>query len=344
MTAAFDCPKCGAPLSFEPQPGQETVECPYCHENVIIPDDLRVQPPPAPKADAETLAELAQLQREEVQAPQPRRPSRLRQVITILVISLFVVPFVIGMISGIIESITGRSSSSASSDTSTSFSVSDSATATVETKATSAVITSMLKQEQNWPASFTDKFTDNSHKWDTGDARDSYINGNRSISNGAYTWKITAVQSTSDFSMPTMPDEKDFYASVDMNLVSMPVDDPNADAGMVFRDNATDQTWYYFSVNNTGQYYFGWYDGNNWSSLIPDTDSSAIHVGQTNRLTVGVQGSQFIFLINGQVVDHFIDDNLKSGVIGLGVNLPQTGDKATVKFSNFTVLSPPQKP
>ena len=174
--------------------------------------------------------------------------------------------------------------------------------------------------------------------------RDSYINGNRSISDGAYTWKVTTVQSTSDFAMPDMPDQQDFYASVDLNLVSMPQDDQDADAGMVFRDSSTDQTWYYFSVNSMGQYYFGWFDGTDWFTLIPETDSAAIHVGQTNRLTVGVQGSQFIFLINGQMVDHFIDDNLKSGQIGVGINLPKTGDKATVKFSNFTVLSAPQKP
>ena len=78
--------------------------------------------------------------------------------------------------------------------------------------------------------------------------------------------------------------------------------------------------------------------------MIPETDSSAIHIGQTNRLTVGAQGSQFIFLINGQMVDHFIDDSLKSGTIGVGINLPQADEKATVEFSNFTVLSPAPKP
>jgi len=116
-------------------------------------------------------------------------------------------------------------------------------------------------------------------------------------------------------------------------------DDPNADAGLVFRDNSDDQTWYYFSVNDKGQYYFGWYNGTDWYTLIPETDSTAIHPGQTNRLAVGAQGSQFIFLINGQMVDHFIDDNLKSGIIGVGVNLPEKGEKAILEFANFTVLS-----
>ena len=78
--------------------------------------------------------------------------------------------------------------------------------------------------------------------------------------------------------------------------------------------------------------------------MIPETDSSSIHIGQANRLSVGAQGSQFIFLINGQMVDHFIDENLKSGNIGVGLNLPQTGEKATVEFSNFTVSSPASTP
>jgi hypothetical protein len=39
------------------------------------------------------------------------------------------------------------------------------------------------------------------------------------------------------------------------------------------------------------------------------------------------------------MVDHFIDDNLKSGIIGVGVNLPEKGEKAILELANFTVLS-----
>jgi hypothetical protein len=39
------------------------------------------------------------------------------------------------------------------------------------------------------------------------------------------------------------------------------------------------------------------------------------------------------------VVDHFIDDHLQSGTIGLAVNLPQEGEKAIVEFTNFSVSS-----
>ena len=116
---------------------------------------------------------------------------------------------------------------------------------------------------------------------------------------------------------------------------------PGADAGLVFRYSDADQTWHYFSLNNEGQYYFGWYDGASWDDLIPKTSTSASHPGQTNQLAVGASGSQFIFLINGQMVDEFVDDTLTPGTIGVGVNLPQAGEKGVVQFSNLRGLFPP---
>jgi hypothetical protein len=327
MAAAFECPSCGAPLKFDPHPGDETVVCSYCNETVIIPKELRVKP-----------ARQAVI---EQPIPQKSRQSPARGILTFIII-FFVVMFIIGLFSDQTDSPTDTASFDSGSVTSSPLSAVQSATATVEAKATVEALQPMLKMEQGWPASFTENFVDNGHKWLSGDVRDSYISGNRSISSGTYTWNVTTVQSASDFSLPNMPDQQDFYASVDMKLVQMP-DDPDADAGMVFRYNDTDQTWYYFSVNTSGQYYLGWYNGSDWSTLIHETDSDAIHPNQSNRLSVGVKGSQFIFLINGQLVDHFIDDNLKSGTIGVGVNLPQASEKASVEFANFTVLSPSTK-
>lgn len=322
MADTFDCPNCGAPLSFEPQPGAKTVECQFCHETVVIPKPLRV-PLPQPVVERQPPLE------------RPRQGNRVIGGLAIIgAFAIFVTIIII---------LNATDQSAADSPTDTATIGPSSATVTVEAQATLDALQPILKLEQSWPASFTDNFTDNSHKWLTGDVRDSYLTGNRSISNGTYTWNVTTVQSASDFSFPTLPDQKDFYASVDMKLINMP-DDSDADAGMVFRSDDTNKTWYYFSVNNKGQYYFGWYDGTDWYSLIPETDSAAIHPGQTNRLTVGAQGSQFIFLINGQMVDHFIDDNLKSGTIGVGINLPQSGEKGTVEFANFTVSSSAPNP
>jgi len=210
----------------------------------------------------------------------------------------------------------------------------------VEAQSTRVALGPLLNQEQGWPVKFVESFKDNSNGWITGDVRDSYISGNRSIDSGLYTWNITAVQSASDFSFPKLLDDQtDFFASVDMKYSAMP-DDPNADAGLVFRYSDADQTWYYFSVSSKGQYYFGWYDGVSWNQLIPETNTTAFNPGQTNQLAVGASGSQFIFLINGQMVDEFVNDEFTSGTIGVGVNLPQAGEKGVVQFSNLRVRSP----
>ncbi len=327
MTASFDCPKCGAPLRFEPEPGDETVECSYCHDTVIIPEEMRI-PLPEP----------------EVELPPP---DRFRQVTRRV---MLVAGLVILGLCAIIVYITNQSNRSSAdlsansisfdtnSDSPEPISAVDAGTATVEAKATAQALQPLLEQEQSWPSVFIDTYDDNSHRWETGDVRDSYITGNRSVGDGIYSWNITSVKSAFNYAIPDISDQQDFFVSVDMKLVNMP-DDPDADAGLIFRENVSDDSWYYFSVNQYGQYYFGRYDGTDWFTLIPETNSPLIHIDQTNHLSVGAQGSQFIFVINGQMVDHFIDDHLATGQIGVGVNLPNEDEKAIVEFSNLEVKS-----
>ena len=356
MAATFDCPKCGAPLQLDLEPGQETVECPYCHDTVIIPDDLRI---PMPQPHVATA----------VQAQPPPRKTKARNWVAFALVMIFCTAIVTyyavapGDHSQVLFSIGATETpypdyyatdTTFSSDlpTGTDFSfdyptdtpVADAGTATVEAQSTRVALGPLLKEELAWPVKFTDGFKDNGNGWVTGDVRDSYVSGNRSIGNGLYTWNMTAVQSTSDFSFPIMLDDQtDFYASVDMQYEAMP-NDPDADAGLVFRYSDADQTWYYFSLNNQGQYYFGWYDGVSWDQLIPETDTSAFKPGQINQLGVGASGSQFIFLINGQMVDEFVNDVLTSGTVGVGLNLPQAGERAKVQFSNLRVLAPATTP
>lgn len=333
MVQSLDCPKCGAPLNHEPLPGEETIECPYCHDMVIIPTELRV---PLPRQV--TI---------ESSAPKTQRS----RVITYLVIGLLCIPLItipFLMVSGLISSwFSGDSSSATPTQEAISASdawkkatqrASDNATATVEVKSTQDQINLLLNTERGWPAVPSVDFIKTTHGWASGDVRDDYMSGARSIGDGKYTWQVTAVKSMAYFSFPSMPYYTDFLAGVDVNLVKMP-DDDQADVGLVLRHNGDAHTWYYFSINDVGQYYFGWYNGSDWQSLIQETSSSAIHLNEVNRLEVGAKDSQFIFLINGKVVDHFNDDNLKEGEIGVGINLPAKGEKATIEFANFTMLS-----
>ena len=47
MADSFDCPKCGAPVKYNPaeQGNLATVTCQYCGESIVIPAELRPQPP-----------------------------------------------------------------------------------------------------------------------------------------------------------------------------------------------------------------------------------------------------------------------------------------------------------
>lgn len=58
MTTTLNCPKCGAPLEFNG--GAElTITCPYCHNLVIVPEELRAGVTTKP-AGASTLDQVAQ--------------------------------------------------------------------------------------------------------------------------------------------------------------------------------------------------------------------------------------------------------------------------------------------
>ncbi|MFN2510130.1 MAG: hypothetical protein ABR568_01655 [Pyrinomonadaceae bacterium] len=48
MFRTFDCPKCGAPVTYQrndmPGARQATARCDYCHSSLIVPDELHGQP------------------------------------------------------------------------------------------------------------------------------------------------------------------------------------------------------------------------------------------------------------------------------------------------------------
>ena len=48
MLKTFDCPKCGAPVTYEPSPDlsnrKKTIRCDYCHSQLIAPDELAGRP------------------------------------------------------------------------------------------------------------------------------------------------------------------------------------------------------------------------------------------------------------------------------------------------------------
>jgi hypothetical protein len=90
MTQLFNCPACGAGLDYEGD--SATVECPYCHNSVVVPAEIR-QPAVASGSDFSLLPD-------EPPAPAVRQitltPAQKRWIL-ILIIVCFVLPMCIGV-------------------------------------------------------------------------------------------------------------------------------------------------------------------------------------------------------------------------------------------------------
>lgn len=120
---------------------------------------------------------------------------------------------------------------------------------------------------------------------------------------------------------------------VDVTLIS------SADAGLVFRANASQNQFYDFEVTNQGEFYLRYFNNSSPTFLIQKTASSAIQgVGSKNTLLVIANGSNFQLFINGTLVGAAQDTTFPSGQIGVaaGTLSASNGDAS---FSNLRVYS-----
>jgi hypothetical protein len=368
MADIFQCPTCGAPLNAITG-GTPTVECPYCHNAVIVPETMRTPSTQNEEAVLDHLFNDLSNQTETISvttserfsmdvdgpvrgsylptgaAPVRSAPARAKPKTAGIWVGIILV-LVIGVGAFIAlkpaSSRNGPASSLVSAGAQTPAGISlilPTPTATVDAEATRVheqAVTSLSKQKL-WPVLLADPFTKKQNGWSTGDTRNSYLTGTREISGGKYRWTLTAKQSMETFTAPDMNPVSDFLVGVDIQFLDAPQD---AEAGLTFRENDDDQTWYYFSIDPSGAYSLQLYNGQEWETLIDWTPSDALQAGASNRIEVSGAGSHFIFSINGQVVDQFTNDQLAQGTVELGAGLAKNGDKAVVEFGDFQIQTP----
>jgi serine/threonine protein kinase len=120
---------------------------------------------------------------------------------------------------------------------------------------------------------------------------------------------------------------------VDVTLIS------SADAGLVFRANASQNQFYDFEVTNQGEFYLRYFNNSAPTFLIQKTASNAIRgVGSKNTLLAIANGSDFKLFINGTLVGTIQDTTFTSGQVGVaaGTLSASNGDAS---FSNLRVYS-----
>ncbi len=125
----------------------------------------------------------------------------------------------------------------------------------------------------------------------------------------------------------------DAAIQVDVTLIS------SADAGLLFRASADGNQFYDFEITSQGQFYLRYRNNNKYTSLIPNTSSSAIQsAGHKNTLLVIARGASFQLFINGTFVGQTQDSTFASGQLGVaaGTLANNSGDAS---FANLRVYA-----
>jgi hypothetical protein len=202
--------------------------------------------------------------------------------------------------------------------------------------ATAALLAEPINRGAQWPVTYSDDFSADFGNWTTGELTGTRVGGSRYVSNGVYQWTINAIQDVNlNVSSEASSNLGDFYYSVDAWRTSGPT---TADYGPTFRV-ASERSFYYFAINDSGFYSFYKLVSSTWTILIDYTESTAIIPGDVNRIVVVGEGAHFTFYVNGIRVAEYDDDTLESGQVGMAIQL-NPNENANFGFDNVEVHAP----
>lgn len=104
--------------------------------------------------------------------------------------------------------------------------------------------------------------------------------------------------------------------------------------GIAFRIGS--QTYYEFDIDSNGKWTLGKCGSSDCTTLVDYTANAAIHPGLnvTNTLSVAMQGSHFVFSVNGAHVGDITDSSYSSGKVGITAS-----QGIEVVYSNFQIAS-----
>ncbi len=130
-------------------------------------------------------------------------------------------------------------------------------------------------------------------------------------------------------------------ASFSLEVDARQVDGPlNNNFGLVFRLKEEVEEFYWFQISGDGYYSVDLNKEDEWSSVVPWQESSAVNqgVGATNHLRVTCSGDQCSLYVNDTHLVDMVDGVLSSGSIGLAAGaFDEPG--VIVQFDNLKVYT-----
>lgn len=196
----------------------------------------------------------------------------------------------------------------------------------------------LLAEVQTWQVVVLDSFDTNAFNWSLGDTKGYSGEGNRTIANGVYSWRVKAkVDSANLWSLPNTEVMQDFYLAVDCkNTKRLEI----IACALSFRHHSVDNR-YDFMVYPSQKFSAHYKREGGEDLTFSNLQSAVILPHETNRLAVIGIGSQFWFYINGVFVDYITDDKIPTGNYGIGVSVKSAGDEGYMEFDNFELRRAP---
>ena len=216
------------------------------------------------------------------------------------------------------------------------------AQATQDAHATSvaqATAQSLLAAKSEWPRVLAETFKNNDLAWPVGVTQDHSLSVTSAVKDGRYSWSVVVTNGNSYFNLVPQkgPVLGDFYATLDVTLADGNQDNGLA-YGLVFRQVKDD--YGFFGIQQDGSFrVLEVHHTGIYTELIESSPLIDTHPGQVNHLGVVGVGSDFVFLVDDQVVAQMNAD-LSPGQIGLGVDTTAQAPEAGVDFSNFMIYAP----
>jgi hypothetical protein len=181
--------------------------------------------------------------------------------------------------------------------------------------------------------------------WPTNNSNNEFAIIERSIKDGEYHWVAEAKQGFFSKAAPEfrIPPPKDYYqVSVDVRVSEGP---PDVQYGLVFAKTGDEDFWTW-EVSEDGTSYLTQQKNGEWQDSVVVVSPVPVRRGQTNTLTLKVSKDSVYFYVNGSFVGSYplpedaTDNFLQGEVIGLCLELSNSGDKATLDFDNIVVSHP----
>lgn len=191
-----------------------------------------------------------------------------------------------------------------------------------------------------WPLLLSETFDQNSINWAEGSEEREIVTNEWKIEDGVYKWEIQAGQKGVYWMVwPDGAVAQDFYFSSMTHKVGGA---DNADVGLFFR-MVDDNNFYVFLINRVfGNYAIQALIDGKWYTIVDWKYSDYIYMAKDprNSISVGAQGDQFKFYINGRLVEQLEDDRLPAGKCGYVVDVYGSGDQALFFFDDFELRAP----